>query len=253
MESARLLALFDTDFQLLRSAVAAVPADTPVPSCPGWTVTDLANHTAEVYLHKAAAIRLGEFPKPWPPQQPDLPPAEILDAAYVELTEQFAGHQPGDHAATWYEPDQTVGFWIRRMAQETVIHRVDAELAADRELAEIPEDLALDGVDEIVELFFQYGSRIWRSEYGSLLDAPDDRPVVVTAGDRSWSARATPEGFTVAAVSGTEAQEAAASVAGDPVSMLLWLWNRAGDDAVTLDGDKALLEQFHALRAAGTQ
>jgi hypothetical protein len=30
-----------------------------------------------------------------------------------------------DPAGSWYTPDQTVGFWIRRMAQETVIHRID--------------------------------------------------------------------------------------------------------------------------------
>jgi hypothetical protein len=36
-----------------------------------------------------------------------------------------AGRKPEDPAGSWYTPDQTVGFWIRRMAHETVIHRID--------------------------------------------------------------------------------------------------------------------------------
>jgi uncharacterized protein (TIGR03083 family) len=253
MESSRLLELLDSEFQLLRSAVADTPADAKVPTCPEWTVLDLAAHTAEVYLHKATAMRLGEFPKPWPPATPDLPPAEILDAAYAVLTEQFATREPADSAITWYKPEQTVGFWIRRMAQETVIHRVDAEMAAGRPVSEIAEDLALDGIDEILFRFFVFGSRIWRHEYGDLLDAPDERPLVITAGDSHWSLRATPDGFEAEETTAEAVSQGAATVSADPVTLLLWLWNRVDDDAVTLSGNEDLLAQFHKLSAAGTQ
>jgi uncharacterized protein (TIGR03083 family) len=250
MESTRLRALLESEFRLLHSAVAATDADAPVPDCPGWTVAELAGHVAELYRHKAACIRLGEFPRPWPPQRPDVTPAEDLDSAYAELAEQLDSHQPSDHAATWHGPDQTVGFWIRRMAQETVIHRVDAERAAGRDVSVIAEDLALDGIDEILVLFFGYGSRLWRDECGDLLEAPDERPIGIAAGDGHWSISATPKGVEV---SEGAAEAAAASVAGAPAPLLLWLWNRVDDDAVTLSGDEALLGQFHALRTALTQ
>src|SRR5258708_3724435 len=70
----------------------------------------------------------------------DEPPLELLDRAYAALSAEFAARRPEDHTFTWYDPDQTVGFWIRDMAQETVIHRVDAELAAGRPIAAIPGD-----------------------------------------------------------------------------------------------------------------
>ena len=54
----------------------------------------------------------------------------LLGRAYGELIAEFGARQPTDPTPTWYDPDQTVAFWIRRMAQETVIHRMDAELAA---------------------------------------------------------------------------------------------------------------------------
>ena len=45
------------------------------------------------------------------------------------------------------------------MAQETVIHRVDAELGAGAELAPIPVDLAHDGIDEFLVAFVEYGAQ----------------------------------------------------------------------------------------------
>src|SRR5258705_13012736 len=49
----------------------------------------------------------------------DEPPLELLDRAYAALSAEFAARRPEDHTFTWYDPDQTVGFWIRDMAQET--------------------------------------------------------------------------------------------------------------------------------------
>ena len=62
-----------------------------------------------------------------------------------ELRAEFRAREPGAPAPTWFGPDQTVGFWIRRMAQETVIHRIDAELAAGLPVTPVPGDLAADG------------------------------------------------------------------------------------------------------------
>jgi uncharacterized protein (TIGR03083 family) len=56
----------------------------------------------------------------------------------------------GDPAWTW-APDGTVGFWQRRQAHETAIHRVDAELAAGPPTP-VPAALAADGIDEWLAL-----------------------------------------------------------------------------------------------------
>jgi len=50
---------------------------------------------------------------------------ELLARAYAALTSKFAARRPEEQAYTWYSPDQS-RLWIRRMAQQTVIHRVDA-------------------------------------------------------------------------------------------------------------------------------
>ena len=249
MDSTRLSECLATDFRALRAAVAAADPTAPVPSCPDWSVGDLAVHTATVYLHKTECIRLRRDPDPWPPELPDSDPLALLDGSYAGLVAEFAAHRPGDPARTWYGPDQTVGFWIRRMAQETVIHRIDAELAAGLPLSPVPDDLAVDGIDELLDVFLGYGTVTWAAEYAELLAGADGRPLVVRTTDRAWTARTTEEGIRIAAGA---APDAAAEISGDPVPLLLRLWNRA-DSGVSAQGDPELLARFQALTVASTQ
>jgi len=66
-----------------------------------------------------------------------------------------------------HTPDRTVGFWIKRMAQETVIYRIDAELATRQTVASVPDELALDGIDERLKVFVAYSvARPWPSSAG---------------------------------------------------------------------------------------
>jgi uncharacterized protein (TIGR03083 family) len=121
-----------------------------VPSCPGWSVRDLVSHVAEVYEHKIACTELGRAPDPWPPEWPgDRDPIEWLRDAHERLLGMFERSEPTTPSATWWPPDQTVGFWARRMALESAVHRIDAELATDGPTS-VDADLAVDGVDEIL-------------------------------------------------------------------------------------------------------
>jgi uncharacterized protein (TIGR03083 family) len=246
--------------------VAARDLTAPVPNCPEWTVDDLVRHVAAVYLHKAECIRQQKFPDPWPPDLSGEPALALLDRAYAELTAEFAAHKPEEPAATWYEPDQTVGFWIRRMAHETVIHRVDAEQAVNgssaspgaapgtgifvEPLAEIPEDLALDGVDEVLERFLSYGSVAWHDDFEAKLPSVVLPPVLVRAGEREWLVRPTPDGVQLEPA--VADAFVAATIAGDPVPVLLWLWRRA-DHGVSRNGDTAMIDLLHTLLGDATQ
>jgi uncharacterized protein (TIGR03083 family) len=253
METTRYLACLAADYDLLRTAVVAAGPGAPVPSCPGWTAADLATHVGEVYLHKVAAMRDGKWPDPWPPA--DLPgdPLAALDLGYRELTAEFAGRSPDESALTWYGPERTVGFWMRRMAQETVVHRMDAQLAAGEPLTPAPDDLAIDGVDEVLVRFLAYGAAQWPAEYAAvenhLAGAEGTDSVVVSAGPAAWTVRPVPASVGVTD-GGDEAARAVVSAAPD--AMLRWLWGRAGDDAVTVSGDPAWAAYLRRLLAALT-
>lgn len=177
----------------------------------------------------------------------------MFDRSLAELLAEFEKHEPTDSAATWYPPDQSVGFWIRRMAQETVIHRVDAELAIG-EVTAIPSDLAVDGIDEVLGIFLGWGSieaiRREGPDSWPALARADERVVVVRGDDSGWSVLPTPTGVQV---SPGVTPDPAATVSGDPVDILLWLWRRAGDDNLTVWGDVGPVSLLHDLMDTATQ
>ncbi|MET0712971.1 MAG: maleylpyruvate isomerase N-terminal domain-containing protein, partial [Jiangellaceae bacterium] len=67
------------------AAVAERGLDPPVPCCPGWTVRDAVEHTAEVFLHKVACMREKAMPDPWPPERGAEPTIPYLRTALDEL------------------------------------------------------------------------------------------------------------------------------------------------------------------------
>ncbi len=249
METSRLLTFLADHFTRLRD-VAAKDLTAAVPSCPGWTVTDLARHVAEVYLHKAAAMREQRLPTPWPPDLSGEEPIALLDRAYAELLAELDRRSPEDPAWTWHQPDQTVRFWVRRMAQETVIHRVDTELALGGASAPIADDLAVDGIDEVLRIFLGYGTETWRDDFGDQLTDWGDRSVLVTTDGGRWRLAVRPTGVVV---TGDDGDGAAATIQGAPAPLLLWLWNRGGQAEVTVGGDQSLVDQLRRLLVMATQ
>lgn len=252
MESTRFLQLMSADFDRFRE-VAAKDLSAPVPSCPGWLVADLVRHVGAVYLHKVEAMRQAGAPEPWPP--PGLESAEpltLLDDAWARLCAEFAGRSPVESTYTWYEPDQTVGFWARRMAQETVIHRIDAELALCSPAQPVPADLALDGVDEVLVVFLAYATGRWCDDFGADLAGADGRPVLLASGGSGWLVSPGAAGVSVEAGVGAGPVPAAATIRAEPEALLRWLWGRGGD-SVTVEGDVDLVARLRRLLVTATQ
>src|SRR5439155_8923348 len=98
----------------------------------------------------------------------------------------FAAGAPGSHAATWFRPDQSVGFWIRRMAQETVVHRRDAELALGDPTPAAP-DLAVDGIAELLDIFLSYSVTQWPDEFTGSLAGAVGHTIHITTDDTATS------------------------------------------------------------------
>jgi uncharacterized protein (TIGR03083 family) len=259
MDDSEYLGCLSSDYGDLRDAATAVELTVPVPSCPGWTMADLVFHVAEVYLHKVTVMRTGQWPKQWPPPGlADEKPVPLLGRTYGQLIAEFSAHGPDPTAAsspTWYDPDQTVAFWIRRMAQETVIHRIDAEQAAGLPVTPVPDDLAVDGVDEVLRRFLGYGSVAWAEEFAQMKgdhlagqDAGDT--ITVLAGQAAWTVRPSPRRVLIEDGAGDDPR-VTIQAAPDPV--LRWLWGRADDDSVLLTGDPAWADYLRRMLAAVTQ
>jgi uncharacterized protein (TIGR03083 family) len=254
MENSRYLDCLAGDFARLRAVVPGA-LTAPVPTCPGWTVADLTRHVAEVYLHKTLAMRDGAEPEDFPPKGlADEEPVALLDRAYAGLRAEFAARKPADPAGSWYTPDQTVGFWIRRMAQETVIHRIDAELGAGQPVEPVPDDLALDGIDELLKVFVAFSVAEWGDYFTDALGSSPGRTYTVRTDGAAWRVRTGPGRFDVTDGAGDGAADV--TVTGPPQDVLRWVWNRETPGApsrVTVQGDPAAVAELHRCIVTATQ
>lgn len=208
-----------------------------VPSCPGWTVDTVLRHVATVYLHKVEILRLGELPDPWPPNLDERDALELYDEARGAVV--AALEAAGTELATWtFSPeDKTSGFWYRRMALETAVHRVDAELAHDV-VTPVDEELALDGIDEVLALML--GGPWW--EEGDT-EHPVDATIRITSEGRSWTIRLD---ATSAVVTPGAEGDVDAEVFGDAPDILLWLWGRRELDLAQSAYDDNATVEFRA-------
>ncbi|MGZ4615082.1 MAG: maleylpyruvate isomerase family mycothiol-dependent enzyme [Actinomycetes bacterium] len=226
--------------------IAGDDLDAPVPTCPGWAVRDAVTHTGAVYSHKVACMRLPGGPQQLEDWQHG--PAEGQDTVewfqerFAELVEELAARGPEAASYTWYEPDQTVGFWFRRMAQETAVHRVDVESAFSA-ITPVADDLAVDGIDEVLDLFLAYQA----ADVGP--DGPGRGTVAVRTGDHIWRSTLNADDVVLSSEPGA----ADAVVSGEPSELLLWLWGRRPDSAVLIEGDAELVKGFRERLRVVTQ
>jgi uncharacterized protein (TIGR03083 family) len=157
-----------------------------VPSCPGWTVTDLVDHLAGVHQWAWHAVVFGTpegKPEPAPTD-----PAELVrwyEGHAGSLRDALAAAGPDGRAWT-FGTESTAGWWLRRQTHETLMHTRDL-LEADGAVGEweIAADLAWDGVHEVATEFYPRQVRLGRTEPipGTLHlvadDLPAARPVVI--------------------------------------------------------------------------
>jgi uncharacterized protein (TIGR03083 family) len=124
----------------------------PIPTCPDWTLKQLATHVgrgqrwaAEIVTRRSAEfIAYRDVPDGRLPSDPALRPQWLNGGASGLIDAVRAGSS--DQVWTLTGMGQA-GFWARRMAHETAVHLADAELAVGRDI-ELAADLAADGIDE---------------------------------------------------------------------------------------------------------
>jgi uncharacterized protein (TIGR03083 family) len=248
----RYLELIEQDGRRFGDVARRADLAAAIPSCPGWTVRDCVAHTAEVYQHKVACMRLqrqtGDEYEQEPPPGVDL--LDWFDGSLATLLTELRDRGPDAPSYTWWPADQTVGFWYRRMAQETAVHRLDVEDGAG-EPTPVDAELAADGIDEVLDLFLSDDwSSVTPDEWGDVDPrAGEGRTVAVRSGGRVWRSTLGADRIPLARDDGP----ADATVAGDPEAVLLWLWGRRPDASVALDGDDAALTAFRDRLRLATQ
>lgn len=124
-----------------------------VPSCPGWSIDDLLRHVGIAH-HRVALILREERTEPPPVEETSPPHTGSLswyEAGRATLLDAMRTVDPATRVWTFSRSDPTATFWYRRMAHETVVHRVDAEQARGT-VGPLDAALALDGIAESLEV-----------------------------------------------------------------------------------------------------
>jgi uncharacterized protein (TIGR03083 family) len=226
----------------LGDAAALDPA-AAVPSAPGWDTTDLLRHIGLIHTRSSVILRTGTTERPTRSNGmlPEPPTDGVLDwyrDALAALVVDLRAVDDPDRPVYSFSPKHgRAGFWPRRMAQETTIHRVDAEQAVGRPVAPIAPDLAVDGVDEVFEVFVPV--------FAADRSPGDGRTVHLhsTDAEGEWLIGFEPGAIVVEA--GHAKGDAA--VRGPAADLLLWLWGRGPLDGLDVFGDRAAAEALREL------
>jgi uncharacterized protein (TIGR03083 family) len=200
--------------------------DAPVPGCPGWTLTDLAQHLGGVHRWARTAVVEGRSgQKTFDAPTAREPLVDWLRDGAAALVDALRAAGPAAPCWTIGTDPHVAAFWFRRQAHETALHAHDA--AASQGPADaLDPALALDGVDEVVAVMFPRQVRLGRIPPlpAALALAPDEGGRWVVAGD------------------GTDPAAAAdATVTGPAEALLLLLWHRIAldDPRLTVSGSRA--------------
>jgi uncharacterized protein (TIGR03083 family) len=223
---------------LLRAVAVSVDADTPVPTCPGWTVQRLLRHVGRVF---DMVIRVVQTADPQsPPTRVEPPTGDLLaffDDRLAAMLDVLASTDPA--TPVWHftpTAPKTAAFWSRRMAHEVTVHRIDAQAAAGTDSA-VDADFAADGVDEVLTRLIPQHTDAWA--VGTLSGT-----VLYHAADagRAWAVRLVAGQLPQTAVEAIT--EPDASVIGLADAVYRAAWGRPSNAVIS--GDIALVEATRA-------
>ena len=226
----------DRDVRRITGLLGPADLGTEVRSCPGWRVRDLIEHLGGVHRWTTEIVRTRErasFPEP----AIDHNLGEWFAEGAQTLIRALTNTDPNLPCWTMAQPE-TVGFWSRRQAHEALIHRWDLATAVGA-AADLDPQLAVDGIDEAVTMFFPRQIMLGRQEplthAVAIVDAGSGRRWVIAGDGRA---------------SDHDAAAVDATVSGDGVHLLLLLWQRVRltDVAVQVDGDRVAAQRVFDAR-----
>jgi len=244
----QLLDLLDIEAAVVADLVDNARPDLRIPHASGLTVGETARHLGSVYRMTLEWIRTGDSPTDWQREPGPLQsPRDFVASGARALVDELARHNPADPCSTWWAADSTYGFWRRRMAHETAIHRGDLQAAVGQQVAAVSDGFAVDGVDEVLTLWLGHRLTIQG------VVAARDSSVAVTTGGRVWLVRTTTGGIAAWRTSADEIARADGVVSGFPAQVYRWLWGRLPHKAVTWENDKEAISQMWALLRVATR
>ncbi|MBW0103267.1 maleylpyruvate isomerase family mycothiol-dependent enzyme [Pseudonocardia sp. KRD291] len=200
--------------------------DRTVPTCPDWTGADLLAHLCgfAIWVGDLHAGRVGP-----------VDPAPVVDAGTAvrdwdshldDLLTLLRGTHPATPVPNWSVAADDGTFWARRAAQDIAVHRHDAARLGTGRPDPVPDDIALDGVHEYLDVF------VATAFAGGLVPESEATLELTATGPVHTVRRDLPHPGPVTTLRGTASD------------LLLALWHRREPLELFVSGDRALIETW---------
>ena len=198
-----------TQTRLLAGALDGADLSARVPTCPDWSLRELVVHLggSQRWVDRMVRARSPEeLPEEDTPgyDGPSDSSPESLVAWLTDGAERLAEalREAGPATTMWsWTPQRDSGFWARRMAHETVIHRADAYAAIPGATYELAPDVAADCLDEWLDVVTLAASmadedlRALRPRAGATLHLhATDGPEALEGEEAEWLIEITDDG-----------------------------------------------------------
>jgi uncharacterized protein (TIGR03083 family) len=159
----------------LAALVDSTEPSLPIPTCPDWTLRQLATHLgrAQRWADQIVSARSAEFIEFRAVPDGRLPDDQAARGRWLTTgAARLVGalREAGDDLVWAFGSMLPASFWARRMSHESMVHCADAQLAAGDEVA-MTAELAADAIDEWLRVMS-----------GPDLGQPDRRETVLAPG-----------------------------------------------------------------------
>jgi len=263
VDTAGFLAHIRSESERFNELLADADPMAKVPTCDGWTASDLLWHLTKVQAFWITIVEQSLL-TPWDavagaPERPSSYQEllALFGATRDRLSAGLESTPPETPAWMWFKGDQTVGYIIRRQAHEACIHRIDAESTMD-ETSAIDRDLADDGVDEVLRII--RATPAWAEFKSSGYTAE----IRATDTDKTWSVATgrshgtEPDDGTIldepaflASPPTAAAPRSASTVSGTAEQLDRWLWGRADSTGLEFSSEEAAVASVFSVVAHG--
>jgi len=236
---AEYIAALRTNATAFAAAARATPMDATVPSCPDWNAHDLLKHIGghhrwvQLNLDRAPEDGMAPFDAYEPAPDDAVGAADWVEEGASALADRLGEVGPEQRCWTWIpDLDATSGFWARRTANETAVHRWDMQDAAGA-----PEPIEPAHAADVIDEYFD----VMRVIGGDRLKG-DGQTIHwhCTDVDGEWLARLTPDGLEFS----REHAKGDVAMRGPASDLLLVTIGRAPGSTVEVLGDAALVDRW---------
>lgn len=216
---------------------------TMVPSCPKWSVHDLAEHLGHVHRWAEHIVRVRATTRV-PSAEMDFARGPVsapwIRSGGASLLVTLRGGDPNEVMWAW-GADQHLRFWSRRQLHETFVHRIDLELAVGRTPVVDPL-VASDAIDEFLVNLKSAGD--FSPDVREIRGGNELIRISMTDVEGTWTIQLLDKGFEL--IDSTQVPNVELSGTAKDLLMVLLRRQAIADVNVTVKGDRTLVDYWVA-------